>query len=164
MVTGTYSNGIMDISQQIKKGKIFCRASSRGRMAAGLVLLGVFAVFVVLRLASANIINIGLLTGPCGFKQRYALPCPTCGWTTSAVAFAGGHIVESYYIQPAAALICSLLVVAGFFALLQAVFGIYLWFLDTFSKGVRVIYLIGAFVVVVLAGWAVTLARAWAAR
>lgn len=61
-------------------------------------------------------------------------------------------------------MICSLLVLAGFFALFQAVFGIYFWFLESLSRGVRVIYLIGAFVVVVLAGWAVTLARALAAR
>jgi hypothetical protein len=124
----------------------------------------VLVIFVLLRLVSANVIDIGLLVGPCGFKQRHALPCPTCGWTTSAVAFARGDIAESWYIQPAAALICSLLVVVGFFALLQAVFGIYSRVLSSFFKRVRVIYVVSAFVVVVLAGWAVTLARAWTAR
>jgi hypothetical protein len=154
----------MEISQHFKQGKIFCRASPKGRLGGGLVFLGVLVIFVLLRLASANIIDICLLVGPCGFKQRYSLPCPTCGWTTSAIVFARGHIVQSYYIQPAAALICSLLAVAGFFALLQAALGVYWRFLDSFCRGVRVIYVIAAFGVVVLAGWAVTLARALAAR
>jgi hypothetical protein len=97
---------------------------------------------------------------PCGFKQRFALPCPTCGMTTSALAFARGRIFESFYIQPAAALACCIMVIAAFLALLTAVFGIYFRSLDSLFCEVKTRYVILVLIVVIAAGWAVTLARA----
>jgi len=101
---------------------------------------------------------------PCGFKQRYNLPCPGCGITTSVVAFAQGKIFEAFYIQPAAALLCCVLVVVAFLAFLIAVFGVYFGFLKRFVTEVKVRYIILALIIIMVAGWAVTLARALAAE
>ncbi len=35
-------------------------------------------------------------------KQRFGLPCPGCGWTHAGQAFFTGHILEAFWIQPAA--------------------------------------------------------------
>ena len=121
--------------------------------------------FSLFALAAAGRIDIGWwLGGPCGFKQRYDLPCPTCGMTASALAFAQGKIFESFYIQPAAALLCCVLAVSAFLAFLIAVFGVYSGFLNRFFTEVKVKYIILALIVIIAAGWAVTLARALAAN
>ncbi len=99
---------------------------------------------------------------PCGFRQKYNLPCPGCGITTSAVTFAAGKILKSFYIQPAAAFLCCVLVAVSFLAFLVAVFGIYFRFLDRFFAEVKVKYIILALIIIIAAGWAVTLARALA--
>ena len=154
----------MQASQQLNKLKNICRASLHQRIWAGLVFLAAAALFGLFRLAANGKINIGLWLGPCGFKQKYALPCPTCGMTTSALAFAQGKILESFYIQPAAALLCSVLVVTAFLAFLIAVFGVYLRFLKRFFAEVKIKHMILALIIVIAAGWAVTLARALAAN
>jgi hypothetical protein len=84
--------------------------------------------------------------------------------TTSALAFGRGNVFESFYIQPAAALMCSVLVATAFFAFLTSVFGVYFDFLKHFFAEVKVKYIILALAVVVAGGWAVTLTRALAAR
>jgi len=80
--------------------------------------------------------------------------------TTSALAFAQGRIFESFYIQPAAALLCSIMVVSAFLAFLVAVFGIYFRFVKRFFVEVKIRHIILALIVILAAGWAVTLARA----
>ena len=80
------------------------------------------------------------------------------------VAFAQGKIFEAFYIQPAAALLCCVLVVVAFLALLMAVFGVYFGFLERFITEVKVRYIILALVIIIAAGWAVTLARALAEK
>jgi len=154
----------MPASQQLNKPKFFCRASFHQRLTAGLVLLAVAALFGLFRLAAADRIDMGRWLGPCGFKQRYALPCPTCGMTTSALAFVRGKIFESFYIQPAGALMCCVLVVVAFFAFFIAVFGAYFNFLRRFFAEVKIKHIILALIVVVAAGWLVTLTRALAAK
>lgn len=154
----------MQTSQQINKTKIFCKATARQRLLAGLVLLAVAAFFGVLRLAATGRINIDRWIDPCGVKQRYGLTCPTCSMTTSAITFAKGKIFEAFYIQPAGALFCCVLAVIGFLALLIAVFGLYLNFISRFFSEVKVKYIILALLIIVCAGWAVTLARALAER
>ena len=162
-------------SQQLNKLKIFCRSllevnrrlltgrvSFRQRLTAGLVFLVVVGLFGFFRLAANGKIDIGLLLGPCGFKQRYGLPCPTCGITTSAVAFAQGKIFESFYIQPAGALLCCVLAVSAFLALFTAVFGVYFSFIRRFFIEVKIKHIILALIIIVASGWAVTLARALA--
>jgi len=154
----------MQTSQQLSKVKIICRASFHQRVAAGLVFLAIAALFGLFWLAAADKINIGRWLGPCGFKQKYDLPCPTCGMTTSALAFVRGKIFESFYIQPTAALMCCGLVVMAFFSFLIAVLGIYFGFLERFFAEVKIKHIILALLVIVAAGWAVTLAQALAAK
>lgn len=114
--------------------------------------------------ALAGHYKIPLWPFPCGFRQKYNLPCPTCGVTTSVIAFAQGKILESFYIQPAAALLCCVLAVSAFLAFFVAVFGVYFSFLNSFFTKVKIRYIILALIVIIAAGWAVTLARALAAN
>jgi len=125
------------------------------------VLVALFALF---GLMAAGIIDPNLLLDPCGFKQRHGLPCPTCGMTHSVLAFARGRVFESFYIQPAAALMCCITIIAAFLALLIAVFGLYSRFLDSLFSEMKIRYVIVILIVVIAAGWAVTLARALAAN
>ncbi len=131
---------------------------------AGLILVGIVAIFGFLQLASAGIINVGLIFGPCGLKQRFGITCPTCGMTTCALLFVQGRIFEAFYIQPAWALICCVLVVAAFFAFITGVFGVYFGFLKRFFNEVRAKYIILALIIIIVAGWLVTLSRELAAR
>jgi len=150
----------MQASQQLNELKIICRASFHQRLGAGLVFLAVVAFFGLFRLAAIGKINIGFWLEPCGFKQKYDLPCPTCGMTTSALAFVRGRFFESFYIQPAAALLCCILVVVAFLAFLMAASGVYFRFLRRFFAEVKIRYIVLALLIIVAAGWAVTLARA----
>jgi len=154
----------MQVRQQINKGKNIIRASFRQRLVSGVVLLGVVGFFAFMRLAAAGIIYLPGLFDPCGFKQQYGLPCPTCGVTTSSIAFVHGHIFESFYIQPAAALGWVMLCVTAFFAFLMCVFGLYFRPLMRFLAGVKTKHVILAVIIIIAGGWAVTLARALAAK
>ncbi len=154
----------MQVSQQLNKSKFFYRASHRQRTASALVFLAVVAFFGLFRLAANGKIDIGCWLVPCGFKQKYDLPCPTCGMTTSVVAFAQGKILEAFYIQPAAALLCCIFLIIAFLAFLVAVFGVYFRFINRFFTEVKIRYIILALIVIIAAGWAVTLARALAAK
>jgi len=133
-------------------------------MAAVIVCLAVVGFFGLFALARHYNIDIGRWLGYCGFKQRYGLPCPTCGMTTATLAFAQGKIFDAFYVQPAGALLCCVLVVTAFLAFLIAVFGVYFRFLERFFREVKVKYIILALIVIIAAGWAVTLARALAAN
>ena len=72
-----------------------------------------------------------------------------------------GKIFESFYIQPAAALLCCVLAVSAFLAFFVAVFGVYFDFLNRFFSKVKIKYIIIALIVIVAVGWAVTLAGHW---
>jgi len=84
--------------------------------------------------------------------------------TTAVLAFARGQVFTAFYAQPAAALLCSLLALAGFLALLTVVSGVYFTVFDRLLHGVKIGYLLFGLLVILAAGWAVTLARALAAR
>jgi len=157
-----YFNAVMQASQQLNKPKIYRRASFRQRLTAGVVFFVVGASFGLFWVSGHY--KITLWPFPCGFKQKYGLPCPGCGITTSAVTFAQGRILEAFYIQPAGALLCCLLAISAFLAFLVAVFGVYFGFLERFFFKVKLTYVILALIVVIAAGWAVTLARALAAN
>jgi hypothetical protein len=138
----------------------FARLSVRGRLIAA-------AVFVVIAGGFA-VVNWGERTGsirwdrvfdPCGFKQRTRLPCPTCGMTTAVRAFAVGHVWQAFYTQPAAGLLCVVLVGVGLGSLFMAVTGRDAGLL-AWVRGWRWYYIVMVVVVAVLAAWAVTLARA----
>ncbi|MHC4537769.1 MAG: DUF2752 domain-containing protein [Planctomycetota bacterium] len=133
-------------------------------MVAAIVCLGIIVFFGSFALAGHYKIEMGRLLGYCGFKQRTGLPCPTCGMTTATLAFAQGRIFEAFYIQPACGLLGSLMVVAAFLAFIIAVFGVYFRFIERFFKEVKLRYMILALIIIIAAGWAVTLARALAAN
>jgi hypothetical protein len=148
----------MHVNQQLSKPKIFCRASPHQRLTAAVVFLVLAAFFGLFALAGHY--KITLWPFPCGFKQRYNIPCPTCGVTTSVVTFAQGKILKSFYIQPAAAV----LTVSAIFALFIAVFGIYFSFLNRFCADIKIKYVVLVLIVIIAIGWAVTLARALTAN
>jgi hypothetical protein len=154
---------MMRVRQQVIWSKVR-RASARQRGIAGLVAAAVVALFAGLWLAQRVGFDFGLLFGPCGMKQRWGLPCPTCGMTTAVLAFARGAILTSFYTQPAAALLCSLLVVGAFFAFLTAAFGVYFISFDRLFAEIGVKGLVVGLLVILAAGWAVTLARALASQ
>jgi len=153
----------MQTSQQLNKPKFFSRASPHQRIIATVVFLVVAGSFGLAWLAATGKFDIGWWLGPCGLKQKYGLPCPTCGMTTSVLAFSQGKIFESFYIQPAAGLLCCVLVIIAFLSLLIAVFGVYFGFIKRFFAEVKIKHIILALIVIIVAGWAVTLARALAA-
>jgi hypothetical protein len=154
----------MQTSQQENKPKVFYPASFRQRLAAAIICLAVAAFFGVFALAAHYKIDMGRWLGYCGFKQRIGLPCVTCGMTTATLAFAQGKILEAFYIQPACALLCCIAVIAGVLALFTPVFGVYFGFIKRFFTEVKLRYIILALLIILAAGWAVTLARALAAQ
>jgi hypothetical protein len=155
----------MQASQQPNKLNFLCRApacaraSFHQRIAALVVFLAIASLFGLAWLAATGRFDIGFWLGPCGFKQRYGLPCPTCGVTTSVLAFSQGRIFESFYIQPAGGLLCCVLVIIAFLALFTTVFGVYFRFVKRFFEEVKLRHIILALIVIIAAGWAVTLAR-----
>jgi len=154
----------MQESQQLNKPKFFCRASYRQRTASALIFLAALGFFGLFWLAANGKIDLGRWLVPCGFKQKYGLPCPTCGMTTSLLSFSQGKIVEAFYIQPAAALLCCMFLIIAFLAFLIAVFGVYFRFINRFFAEVKIKHIILALIVIIAAGWAVTLARALAVK
>lgn len=146
----------------LNRGKIFCRASGRQRLIAGVIFLAIAGFFGLFVLAARGKIDIGRWLPICGFKQRYNLPCFTCGMTAATLAFAKGKIFQSFYTQPAAALLWCVLVIIAFLAFLTAGFGVYSGFLKRFVAEVKIKYLLLGLIVIIIAGWAVTLSRALA--
>ena len=150
--------------QQTNTGGAIRRASAKERKISALIVLGTVVVFGALALLQMLDFDFGLLVGPCGMKQRMGLPCPACGMTTSVLAFARGEVFLAFYVQPAAAFLCSLLVAGAFFAFLAGVFGVYFSIFDRLLATVRIRDVVLGLLVVLAAGWAVTLARALAAQ
>jgi len=140
------------------------RASSRERVAGAVISLSVVVLFGGLWGLQKLHFDFGRVFDPCGFKQRTGYPCPACGMTTSVLAFARGEVFRAFYVQPAAALVCTTLVAAAFLAFPIAVFGVYFRALDRILGEVKIVYLVLGLLVILAAGWAVTLARAFAAR
>ena len=131
------------------------------RVVAAFIFLIITAGFVVLLLEAHGKIRLGFLLGPCGFKQRYNYPCPSCGMTHSAVEFVKGNFYRSFYLQPAGFLLCLVFVISAFFSFIAAVFGIYCSFLRYVFKQSNIKYIVLAVTIILVAGWAVTLARAF---
>jgi hypothetical protein len=152
----------MKLSQLFNKSKLFIRMPTRRRYAATLIFLGIVLFFGFFALAGHYNFDMGILLGQCGFKQKYNLPCPTCGMTTAVLAFSSGRILEAFYIQPAAGLICTIMVVIAVLEFLTAVFGLHLQAVSGFFSVLKTKYVVLVLVIIILAGWAVTLARALA--
>lgn len=137
---------------------MFSRASYRQRLIAALVFFAISGSFAALWVVGRY--NITLWPFACGFRQLYGLPCPTCGYTTSVLAFAQGRVIRSFYVQPAAAFFCIMAAAAAFFAFLVAVFGVYSPAFERRIVKLKLRYIFIAIALVVAAGWFVTFARA----
>jgi hypothetical protein len=149
--------------QQDSGSRLARRASARERRIAALIASGVAALFGVFWLLQRVGFNFDLVFGTCGWKQR-GFTCPTCGMTTCVLAFARGEVLTAFYVQPAGALLCSLLIVVAFFAFLTGALGVYFHFFSRLWAELRVRYMVAGLLVILAAGWAVTLARALAAQ
>jgi hypothetical protein len=143
--------------QQPIAPKTFTRASAHQRLAATLVFLAIIGSFAALWIVGHY--KITIYPFPCGFKQRYGLPCPTCGMTHAVIAFAQGNIICSFYIQPTAAFFCLLAIATAFFAFITAAFGIYSPAFERRITSLKLRCIVAALVLIFAAGWAVTLAR-----
>ena len=145
---------------QNTNGKKHQKLSLTARFVGVAVFLVIIAGFYLLRVSSKGGVNLSYWFGVCGFKQRFGLPCPGCGWTHAAEMFVAGHFLQAFTIQPAAAFFCVVLSLAAIFALHCAVFGINSRLLQRIfsSKGGSVLLI--AACVVILAGWLVNLIRA----
>ncbi len=159
----SYSTGNMRRRQQHAKISALRRASGKERVIAALVACAIFGSFGTLWLLQRVGFDFGLIFPPCGLRMRTGLTCPTCGMTTAVLAFARGQIWTAFYTQPAAGLLCALLIVVAFFTLLIVAFGVYFSFLDRLFAEVKIVHVVVGLLVVLAAGWAVTLARALAA-
>ena len=140
------------------------RASAKERRIAASIAALIVLLFLALWGLQRVHFDFGLLFNPCGFYVRTGWPCPGCGMTRSVLAFARGQIGLSFSLQPAAAFGCLVLTVIAFLASLVAVTGVYFKALDRFLEEVKPSHLIIGVLVVISAGWAVTLARAFAEK
>jgi len=148
--------------QQSNSGKKGTRAAPRHRVAAGVILVIIGSLFGFLWMAARGWVDPARYFGVCGFKQAFGLPCPGCYVTRSAMLFVSGRIVESFYLQPAGAVLCGVGVAAAVFALLISVFGVNFGFLQRRITGPAVCWAVATLLVVLAGGWAVALCRALA--
>ncbi len=105
--------------------------------------------------------DFGHVLGPCGLKQRTGYTCPTCGMTTATLAFARGQWLLAWQIQPAAGFFCILLLLIALSGLWLAATGLLPRKLAQFYRELKWRYVLLCAGIIILAGWAVTLARAW---
>jgi len=150
----------MPASQQPNSGKLSLGPTFSQRIVAGIVFLAVFSLFWFLWAAAGGRFDLTRVLGICEFKRTYSLPCVSCWMTTSAMAFVRGRILQAFYIQPAGAIICCGLVVIAIFALLIAVFGVNFRFLHQPVSRRFIKFFIVSLIIILGAGWAVTIARA----
>jgi hypothetical protein len=147
-------------NQQPTRQKFLEKATRNGRVIAVWLFLAGLAIIIFLILAGNGVIDISKYMLPCGMKVRYGLPCPTCGFTTAALAFFSGDVLGAFYIQPAGALLCLALIITVFLAFITAVFGVYFSFLKTLAGRFKPWQIVLVVIVILLAAWAVTLSRA----
>lgn len=110
---------------------------------------------VFVRAAATGKIDLLKLTGVCGFKDEYGLPCPTCGMTTAFLEFSKGHILTAFWAQPAGAVFFCMVAAAGVWTGVRAVRGVE----SGLVKKLKLKYIIGAIGLIVLAGWGVMIVR-----
>ncbi|MCE5184718.1 MAG: DUF2752 domain-containing protein [Planctomycetaceae bacterium] len=129
------------------------------RLVYALVFIMITAGFAVLWFTEKGFLDLGFFLGVCGFKQRFNIPCPGCGWTHAAQAFVTGQFKQAFWLQPAAAVFCALAILVAVFALLFAIIGVDFDFPKRVFSATGTKLLLIAATVVILAGWMVTLVR-----
>lgn len=141
------------------------RQDSHGaRLIAAAIFAGILCVVMLLWLGEKGYIQYQYILGVCGFKQRYGLPCPGCGWTHAAQAFVTGDIVRSFQLQLAATIFCGAAILAAVLSLHTVIFGL--------QSKLRIIltdkrfwkYVLISSGIVILLGWLVTLAKVLSGR
>ena len=137
-----------------------CKPSVLQRIFALCLFLGISGLFWLLYKGSAGQTDLSRVFGICEFERSYNLPCFACGMTTSAMAFVSGDILGAFYIQPAGAIICCGLVIIGVFSLLIGLFGVNFAFLQRPLSLRFIRYFVISLLIILAAGWAVTIARA----
>ncbi len=123
------------------------------------MILAVGGIFSFLWACAQGWIDSASLFGVCGFQQRTGLPCLGCYWTRAGQAFVTGHILRSFYIQPAAAAFFSLAAFAVFFALLSGLFGIQCGLLHRFRSKKFFWTMVAGGVGLILAAWVLEVIR-----
>ncbi|MCI0499411.1 MAG: DUF2752 domain-containing protein, partial [Planctomycetales bacterium] len=158
MFSGVYFSTRMtkDNTANSEKKRVLSPAA---RLAAAGIFLAITAVFGLLWASGQGHIDLSRWLGICGFKQRFGLPCPGCGWTHAAQRFVQGHPAEAFEAQPAAMFFCSIAAIAAIFALHVSVFGIDFRLSRRLFGSTGAGILIIAAILIILAGWVVTLAR-----
>ncbi len=154
----------MQSSQELNKLGIFYKVTPQQRLTAAAIFVAAIGAWWLLWLVGRDVFDIGLVFAPCGLKQRYGITCPTCGMTTSAIAFAKGDILRSFYIQPAGGLLYVITSISAFLALFVAVFGVNFRFFRLLMGRVKIRYIIITGLAVIAVGWAVTLIRELTAK
>lgn len=130
------------------------------RICALCLFLGISGLFWLLHQGAVGEVDLSRVFGICEFKRSYDLPCFACGMTTSALAFVSGDILRAFYIQPAGAIICVGLVIIGVFSLLIGLFSVNFSFLQRPLSPRSIRYFVISLLIILAAGWAVTIARA----
>ncbi len=137
-----------------------CKPSVLQRIFALCLFLGISWLFWLLYKGSVGQTDLSRIFGICEFKRSFNLPCFACGMTTSALAFVSGDILGAFYIQPAGAIICCGLVIIEVFSLLIGLFGVNFAFLQRPLSPRSIRYFVISLLIILAAGWAVTIARA----
>ncbi|MBN1787352.1 MAG: DUF2752 domain-containing protein [Sedimentisphaerales bacterium] len=164
------SNPVRDKESEIPDGcqrqpvsngtKWYIKSTKQDRISF-LVVFGIIVLLsVVCWLVQQGIAGFGH-DQSCAFERNYGLPCPTCGFTRAMRAFMRGRVLEAFYIQPGATGGALVLLWLAFFSLLSAVCGVNFSFLPPVRIW-RLEYILMTGILILLGGWAVTLARALA--
>ncbi len=149
------------LAKQSNPKKIFIKATKHQRRSAGCVAAVIFLLILWVALIGRGFLRTPLIFGGCAFNDRYDLPCPACGMTTSIEAFCRGEILKAFYIQPAAAVIVCLLIAGFVLSLLAAGFGVNFSFVDNLLWHPNIWwYILTGFIAVLVFGWIITLTRA----
>jgi hypothetical protein len=143
-----------------KKSKWFVKSTVQDRFTFLVVFVIIGFTFCIFYLVKQGFVNLGP-GGGCAFERNFGLPCPTCGWTRAISAFMEGKTIKAFYIQPAAAAGCLILVWTAFYSLLSACLGVDFSFLPPVRLW-QLKYILLVILFILAAGWAVTLARAFA--
>ena len=149
----------MQSSQEFNKSAIFYKVTGNQRLGAVLIFAVIVGIWWFLWLAGRDKFDFGLFFAPCSLKQSYGITCPTCGMTRSAIMFAGGDILGSFYIQPAGGVLYVITSISAFLALFVFVFGVNFSILQAWMARIRLKYVLIAGIGIVVVGWAVTLVR-----
>ena len=149
----------MTEDQQGIYGNYRLKATSGQRKMGGVIFLIVALSLAGVGLLESMQYDIGRLFMPCGFKVRHGLPCPTCGYTTAFRAFATGHVVSAFRVQPAACLMGVALLASAIIGLYVAISGHYPHWLRKGLAECTLKHLFFTLLLVMFLGWAVLLAQ-----